>query len=346
MPETTLAIETGVLHCDDNLPCVAAFPDESVDLIYLDPPFFTRRIHEAVCGETAEVRSFDDRWAGVHAYVEWLRVRIVEFWRVLKPTGTLYLHCDPHASHYLKVMLDQAAGPACFRNELIWGRTAAKALMTSRFPSNHDVILMYAKSDAATWNSDAVFTPYDQDALDEKTAAKYSLTDEDGRRYQLTSLINPNANRPNLTYEFLGITRVWRWTRERMEQAYRDGIVVQTAPGRVPRLKRYLDEQRGRPLGDVWTDIAPLNSRSAERVGYPTQKPEVLIARLISMSSNPGDVVLDPFCGSGTTLAVAQRRGRRWIGIDESPVAINITAQRLARIPGDAEWETAPDGDE
>jgi DNA modification methylase len=330
----------GTLHCADNLPQVRTLPNDSVDLAYLDPPFFTDRVHEVVWGESAEVRSFDDRWDGIHAYVEWLRVRAAEVWRTLKPTGTLYLHCDPHASHYLKVMLDEVTGPACFRNELIWGRTTAKALMTSRLPSNHDVILMYAKSDAATWNTEAVFTPYDPNDLDEKTAQKYSLIDENSRRYQLTSLINPNANRPNLTYEFLGVTRVWRWTRERMEQAYRDGVVVQTAPGRVPRLKRYLDEQRGRPLGDVWTDVAPLNSRSTERVGYPTQKPEVLIGRLISLSSSPGNVVLDPFCGSGTTLAVAQRLGRRWIGIDENPVAIAITEQRLARTPGDAEETT------
>lgn len=331
------------LYCGDNLPRAATFPTASIDLTYLDPPFFTDRTHEVIWGDAAEIRSFDDRWeGGIHTYVDWLRIRTIEFWRALKPTGTLYLHCDPHASHYLKVMLDEVAGPACFRNELIWRRTAAKSLTTSRLPSNHDVILMYAKSAGSTWNSDAAFAPYDAGDLDEKTATKYALIDDDGRRYQLTSLINPNANRPNLTYEFLGVTRVWRWTRERMEQAYRDGIVVQTAPGRVPRLKRYLDEQRGRPLGDVWTDIAPLNSRSAERVGYPTQKPEELIARLIKMSSNRGDVVLDPFCGSGTTLAVAQRLSRRWVGIDKNPNAIHIAEHRLlggltaSEIPGRA----------
>ncbi|MCO5985340.1 restriction endonuclease [Actinoallomurus spadix] len=209
-----------------------------------------------------------------------------------------------------------------------------KALSTSRFPSNHDVILVYAKSDKSTWNKESSFIPYNPDDLDEKTKQKYSLVDEGGRRYQLTSLINPNADRPNLTYEFLGVTRVWRWTRDRMEQAYRDGVVVQTAPGRVPRLKRYLDEQRGKPLGDVWTDIPPLNSRAAERLGYPTQKPESLLERIISISSNRGDTVLDPFCGCGTTVTVAQKLGRRWIGIDISPTAVNIMARRLKRIAG------------
>lgn len=333
----TSAIETGVLYCDDNLHRTAAFPSESVDLIYLDPPFFSNRAYEVIWGDEAEVRSFEDRWeGGVHVYVGWLRDRIMELWRVLKPTGTLYLHCDPHASHYLKVMLDEVAGSSSFRNELVWKRTAAKALMTSRLPSNHDTILMYAKGEDSTWNKDAAFIPYDMSDLDQKTADKYSLVDENGRRYQLTSLINPNTDRPNLTYEFLGVTRVWRWTRDRMEQAYRDGIVVQTAPGRVPRLKRYLDEQRGKPLGDVWSDIAPLNSRAAERLGYPTQKPESLLERIILMSSNHGDVVLDPFCGCGTTVTVAERLGRRWIGIDISPTAVNIMDRRLKRVAGAA----------
>lgn len=322
----------GGLYCDDNLPRMETFLDGSVEMAYLDPPFFTNRDHAAADG--GEIRSFEDRWqGGIHAYIDWLRRRVVQCWRILKPTGTLYVHCDPHASHYLKVMLDEVAGRSCFRNEVVWGRTAAKALMTTRLPSNHDVILVYAKSDASTWNADALFTPYDPAALDEKTATKYGLIDETGRRYQLTSLINPNTDRPNLTYEFLGVTRVWRWTRERMEQAYQAGIVVQTAPGRVPRMKRYLDEQRGKPLGDVWTDISPVNSRSAERLGYPTQKPEMLIERIISMSSNRDDVVLDPFCGSGTTLAVAQRLGRRWVGIDKNPAAIGIASRRLEPTP-------------
>ena len=328
-------IETGVLYCDDNLTRMATLPSESVDLIYLDPPFFSNRVYEVIWGDEAEVRSFEDRWeGGIQVYVEWMRHRMIEAWRILKPTGSLYLHCDPHASHYLKVMLDDVAGYQSFRNEVIWKRTAAKALMTTRLPTNHDVILSYAKSEKSTWNSEAAFTPYDLNDLDAKTSDKYSLVDNSGRRYQLTSLINPNTDRPNLTYEFLGVTRVWRWTRERMEEAYSKGLIVQTAPGRVPRLKRYLDEQRGKPLGDVWTDISPLNSRAAERLGYPTQKPESLLARIITTSSNPGDVVLDPFCGCGTTVSVAQQTDRQWIGIDISPTAVNIMDRRVKRIPG------------
>jgi site-specific DNA-methyltransferase (adenine-specific) len=181
-----------------------------------------------------------------------------------------------------------------------------------------------------------VFARYDPEALDAKTVAKYSLFDDDGRRYQLTSLINPNADRPNLTYEFLGVTRVWRWTKERMQEAYEAGRIVQPRPGAVPRFKRYLDEQRGRPLGDVWTDIEPINARAAERLSYPTQKPEALLERIIAASSNQGDVVLDPFCGCGTAIAVAQRLNRHWIGIDITHLAVALMKHRLAGAYGDA----------
>lgn len=177
------------------------------------------------------------------------------------------LHCDPTASHYLKIILDSVLGPANFTNEIIWQRTSSKSLMKRRLPTNHDVLLMYSRP-GATWNESQAFTPYQPDLLSEKTAEKYAQLDSEGRRYQLTSLINPSSDRPNLTYEFLGVTRVWRWTRERMEQAYSEGLVVQTAPGRVPRFKRYLEDQRGVALGDVWADIPPLNSQARERLGY------------------------------------------------------------------------------
>ncbi len=326
-------VDTGILYRDDNVAVLMELPEASIDLVYLDPPFFSNRIYEVIWGEEAEVRSFEDRWAGgIGHYVAWMRLRAELLYRVLKPTGSLYLHCDPHASHYLKQMLDRVFGMPNFRNEIIWQRSLAKGLMTKRLPTNHDVLLSYQKSDGATWNADAVFQSYDETDLDPKTAAKYSQRDPDGRRYQLTSLINPNQDRPNLTYEFLGVTKVWRWTRERMQKAYEEGLVVQTAPGRVPRLKRYLDEQRGMPLGDVWTDIAPINARAAERLGYPTQKPEALLERIIRLSSNEGDLVLDPFCGCGTTVAVAERLERKWIGIDISATAIEIMRRRLLKL--------------
>jgi DNA modification methylase len=263
------------------------------------------------------------------AYLTMMTARLLELHRVLRSSGSMFLHCDPTASHYLKIVCDAIFGSENFRNEIIWQRTQAKSLMTRRLPSNHDVILAYGKSDSATWNEEALFQPYDIYDLDPKTREKYSQRDADGRLYRLTSLINPNPDRPNLTYEFLGVTKVWRWTKERMQEAYDAGQVVQTAPGRVPLLKRYLDEQRGKPLGDVWSDIAPLNARTAERLGYPTQKPLKLLNRIIEAASNEGDLVLDPFAGCGTSIDAAQSLRRRWIGIDITTLAIDLIDARL-----------------
>ena len=258
-----------------------------------------------------------------------MAVRLLELHRVLKPTGSIFLHCDATASHYLKLLLDGMFGPTNYRNEIVWQRTTGKSLMSVKLPNNHDVILFYQKKDGAYWDLDATFQRYDEDNLSAKTAGKYSHFDPDGRKYQLDNLINPNPNRPNLTYEFLGVTRVWRWTRARMEEAYRQGIVVQPNPGSVPRMKRYLDEQRGIAIGDVWTDIPPLNSQAQERLGYPTQKPLALMERIIRLVTKPGDVVLDPFCGCGTTIHAAQKLGRAWIGIDITHLAISLIERRL-----------------
>lgn len=193
------------------------------------------------------------------------------------------------------------------------------------------MILAYGKGADVLWNSDEMFTPYEQDALPEKTRQKYSHVDPDGRLYQLDNLLNPNKDRPNLDYEFLGIRRVWRWTRERMQAAYDAGLVIQPSPGSVLRLKRYLDEQRGLPIDDVWTDIPPLNSHAQERLGYPTQKPLALLERIIKASSNPGDVVLGPFCGCGTTVCAAEKLGRHWIGIDITHLSVALIKARLRR---------------
>jgi DNA methylase len=193
------------------------------------------------------------------AYLVHMTLRIVEIHRVLKPTGSFYLHCDPTASHYLKLVLDAVfcGQGGDYINEIIWNRTAAKGHAFTRFASSHDVILGYRKGTSATWN--ALFAAHSEKYIQ----SHYSSVEEGtGRRYQLDNLINPNPNRPNLTYEFLGITRVWRWTRERMQAAYEAGIVVQPNPGSVPRLKRYLDEQDGIAVSDVWTDISPINSQA------------------------------------------------------------------------------------
>ncbi len=347
---------------------------ESVDLVYLDPPFNSERDYNVLFKEhgtesEAQIRAFEDYWhwdlqaertyreltavdaenngvpgrlvslteslraflgtSDMMAYLVMMAIRLAELRRVLKPTGSIYLHCDPTASHYIKLTLDGIFGPENFLNEIVWQRTASKGLTKRRLASNHDTVFAYRRSDQAIWNESSTFEPYIESQLDPKTASKYAQQDSDGRRYQLTSLINPNPNRPNLTYEFLGVTRVWRWTRERMNAAYQAGEIVQSKPDSIPRFKRYLDEQRGHPLGDVWGDIRPLNSQAAERLGYPTQKPVELLERIISLSSNEADVVLDPFCGCGTALHAAERLKRRWIGIDITHLAIGLIRNRL-----------------
>lgn len=203
-----------------------------------------------------------------------------------------------------------------------------------RLPANHDIILFYAKTTDSIWNQLAV--PYDARNLDEKTAKKYCHQDPDGRRYQLTSLLHPEqGKRPNLEYELMGVRRTWRWSKERIEDAVRSGEVVQTKPGRVPRQKRYLDQQKGRLVTDVWTDISPLNSQAAERLGYPTQKPSTLLERIIELGTDEGATVLDPFCGCGTTIAAAEKLNRRWIGIDVTFQATLLIKSRLFDSFGD-----------
>ncbi len=269
------------------------------------------------------------------AYLVHMTLRIVEIHRVLKPTGSFYLHCDPTASHYLKLVLDAVfcGQGGEYVNEVIWQRQNSKGLAFTRFARNHDVILFYAKSPKWLWN--AQYTEHNEKYV----SGFYKYIDEEtGRRYRLADLTNPNKNRPNLTYEFLGVTRVWRWTKDRMQRAYEDGIVLQSKPGNVPQLKRYLDEQEGNPVDDNWVDIRPVQSSSGidKHLGYPTQKPEALLERIIKASSNEGDVVLDAYCGCGTSVAVAQRLGRKWIGIDITYQSIALILKRLEdRYPDD-----------
>jgi len=320
-------VDTRVIYCGDNLDQLKKLPDGCVDLEYIDPPFNSNRNYEIFWPETGEKRRFDDRHESTKAYIDYMRPRCVQLARVLKPTGSFYYHCDWHASHYVKVMLDQIFGENNFQSEIIWHRTLAKGLSFTGFPNNHDTIFLYGGGGEITFNRP--YDPYDPDNLDEKTAEKYSLRDPDGRLYQLTSLLNPNPDRPNLEYEFLGVKRVWRWTKERMQDAYENGIVVQPSAGAVPRMKRYLDEQEGRPIDTVWTDIPPINSQAQERLGYPTQKPLALLDRIVRASSNENDIVLDAFCGCGTALVAAQKLKRQWIGIDISPTACRVMAKRL-----------------
>ncbi|MCY3780300.1 MAG: DNA methyltransferase [Chloroflexi bacterium] len=347
---------SGTVWTGDNLSVMRGINSACVDLIYLDPPFNSNEDYAAPIGSQAAGAAFKDTWTlsdidvyehgelaernpaayavidaarqthgkSMMSYLIMMAVRLIEMRRILKPTGAIYLHCDDTASHYLKLLMDAVFGARNYRNEIVWKRTSTKGNTKTNLPDNHDIILRYSMSTKCTWN--AQFTPHDPEYVDKF----YRYVEEGtGRRYRHDNLANPNRNRPNLTYEFLGVTRVWRWTKERMLKAYEDGIVIQTKPGNVPVLKRYLDEQKGRPLGNVWTDIPPLSSKSAERLGYPTQKPLALMDRILELSSNEGDMVFDPFCGCATTLVAADRLNRQWAGIDLSPLAVKLVDQRI-----------------
>jgi site-specific DNA-methyltransferase (adenine-specific) len=337
--------------------------DESVDLIYLDPPFNSNASYNVLfkspAGEqsAAQIEAFDDTWHwnikaeeafdevmqsgnseaaemlrsirqflgenDMMAYLAMMAVRLIELHRVLKPSGSLYLHCDPTASHYLKILLDAVFDAQHYVNEIIWQRTNTKAHAFTRFSSSHDVIFYYRKGEEYTWN--AQYISHSEKYLKSHYS---SIEEKTGRRYTLGDCTNPNPNRPNLTYEWKGVTKVWRWTKEKMQAMHDQGRLVYTKSG-SPRYKRYLDEMKGTPLNTVWTDIPPLNSQAQERLGYPTQKPLALMERIIEASSNPGDVVLDPFCGCGTTVHAAQKLERRWLGIDVTHLAIGLIQKRL-----------------
>jgi site-specific DNA-methyltransferase (adenine-specific) len=320
------AIQTQLIYCGDNLQKLRELPESCADLIYIDPPFNSNRNYEVFWGDTQERRAFDDRFGAVEHYIFWMRPRVMEMYRVLKPTGSFYYHCDWHADAYVRVMLDEVFGADHFNTHVIWRRINAKGLAFRSFPNNHDSIFFYTKGPKYTFNRQ--YLPHDPEYI--RQFYKYVEPDT-GRRYRLADLTNPNKDRPNLTYEFMGVTRVWRWTKGRMEKALADGIVVQSKPGAVPALKRYLDEQEGTPVDSIWSDIPPIQPHTGESLGYPTQKPLALLDRIIRASSNQGDVVLDAFCGCGTTLVAAQMLKRKWIGIDISPTACHVMGDRLAK---------------
>ena len=316
-------LDTRVVYCGDNLEQLARLPDACVDLIYIDPPFNSNRNYEVFWGETREKRAFEDRHENTKAYIDYMRPRCVQLARVLKKTGSFYYHCDWHASHYVKVMLDQIFGENNFRSEIVWKRTNAKGLAFKTFANNHDTIFYYGGGDEVTWNRP--FKEYDPEYIEKF----YRFVEEGtGRRYRLSDLTNPNPDRPNLTYEWKGHKRVWRWTKERMEEADKNGLIYYSSTGLACQ-KRYLDEMHGQPLDTVWDDIPPVQAQSDERLGYPTQKPLALLERMIKASSNENDIVLDAFCGCGTALVASQHLKRQWIGIDISPTACRVMAKRL-----------------
>ena len=272
------------------------------------------------------------------AYLVNMAPRLAELHRVLKPTGSLYLHCDPTMSHYLKILLDAIFGAKMFRNEITWKRTSAHNDASRNFGNVHDVILRYARGLAPVFNR--LYTAYAPDYA----ARVYRNTDLDGRRWTSENLRSPSP-RPNLRYPYTALNGItyqphpngWACTAERMRDLDRQGRLAYPAKagGRLGK-KNYLDDMPGLQLTDVWTDIRPIGPQAAERLGYPTQKPQALLERIILASSNPGDVVLDPFCGCGTALDAAQRLGRQWIGIDITFIAIDLIDKRLRHAHGDS----------
>jgi len=364
------------LYYGDNLDILRRYvADESVDLVYLDPPFNSNANYNVLfkehSGEQAasQIRAFEDTWtwsmeaelaleamiveggqvsvamqalrkllgtSNMMAYLAMMAPRLVELRRVLKPTGSIYLHCDPTASHYLKLLLDAVFGPQRFLNEIAWKRWSAHS-DAKRYAAVHDVLFYYGKSSQVTFNKQHM--PYD----DHYVSTRFKLVDSEGRRYAEQSLVSPSP-RPNLTYAFTasnGVTyeppgRGWSISREVMERWDREGRLHFPKAGGRLRRKDFLDEHPGPPLTDMWTDIYGIGGSSGERLGYPTQKPEALLERIIAASSNEGDVVLDPFCGCGTAVDAAQKLGRRWIGIDVTYLAIALIRRRLRDAYGES----------
>jgi len=319
-------LDTRVIYCGDNLDQLKKLPAACVDLIYIDPPFNSNRNYEVFWGETKEKRSFEDRHASTQAYIEFMRPRCVELARVLKKTGSFYYHCDWHASHYVKVMLDQIAGENQFQNEIIWRRKQGRAGPIVRYGIANDSLFFYTKSDIYTFNP--IYVENDPKYLKEK----FCYADSDGRRWCADNLTSPNP-RPNLMYEYKGRkppAKGWAVSLEVMEEMDKAGrLHFPKNPNARIRRKRYLDELKGEELQNIWDDIPPLNSQAQERLGYPTQKPLALLERIIGASSNKNDIVLDAFCGCGTALVAAEKLGRQWIGIDISPTACRVMAKRL-----------------
>ncbi|MEM6742390.1 MAG: DNA methyltransferase [Pseudomonadota bacterium] len=377
------------LYFGDNLGVLREnIPDESVDLIYLDPPFNSNASYNVLfkspdgTGSQAQFEAFDDTWHwtdsaelafsevltsgnsdaaemlramrsflgenDMMAYLAMMAVRLIELHRVLKPTGSLYLHCDPTAGHYLKILVDSIFLTANFRNEIIWKRTSAHS-GANRYGPIHDTILFYSKSSDWLWNK--VFQPYDETYVE----AFFTHKDSDGRRWVRTDLTGPgprkgDSGKPWKHFNPTDRNRHWQPPSyfyekyesltgeklsqfdliDRLDKLDEVGLIHWPKKGDgAPRGKRYLEDAPGVPSQSVWDDLRPIHNMSAERLGYPTQKPVALLERIVSASSNPGDVVLDPFCGCGTTVHAAEKLGRRWIGIDVTHLAIGLIQRRL-----------------
>jgi len=322
----------------DNLEILKGIENETVDLIYLDPPFFSNRNYEVIWGDEGEVRSFQDRWSGgMDHYIAWLKERVEQMHRILKPTGSVFLHCDWHANAYIRVLiLDRIFGENNFRNEIIWQRT--RNPKGSQFEKKNlgiatDTIYWYSKTSSYHFNEIAVREQLQNGEI----AKKYSDFDEKGRFYPGPILRGESMGlRPNLVYEYNGFTpgaSGWRMIKEKLIELDKNGELGWSSNGK-PFRKLRPENDKGNPIYNFWNDINRLYAGSPESIGYPTQKPEKLLKRIIIMVTQEGDVVLDPFMGGGTTVAVADKLNRKWIGIDQSVAAVKVTEMRLGNQQG------------
>lgn len=326
---------------EENLLVMASLAEEfagMVDLIYIDPPFATGLDFSVrtICGEESgevvknqsiiEEKAYRNTWGrGYDSYIQMMYARLSYCKDLLSSDGSIYVHLGPQVNQFIRLITKEIFGASSTSRELVWKRVSARG--HGRFyPATHDLILYFTKSQTPTWNQQ-------YEALDENyVQTKYRFKDENGRIYRKDNCTNQNKNRPNLTYEWNGHIKTWRWTREKMQALHDAGRLIYTKNG-VPEFKRYLNESEGVPLQSVWADINPINSQAIEDTGYDTQKPESLLERIVQTSSDEGDIVADFFCGSGTTLAVAEKLNRRWIGCDLGRFAIHTTRKRLLGIP-------------
>jgi DNA modification methylase len=350
-------VDTRVIYCGDCVDQLKAMPEHCIDLVYIDPPWNSGRNYEMFWGETQEKRSFDDRHESIQAYIAYMRPRCEQLARALKATGSFYYHCDWHASHYVKVMLDQIFGENNFLNDIVWKRSDAHNDATQQFPVVSDSIFLYSGGGKYTFNPQR--TGYPTKTLREwylglelpdgttRRMTKHEIATQEippgARRFNTADLsapagggmsaINKTTGKPNGWYVYKGFQppeKGWRHSPETMAENDRKGLLLFPIDkdGRI-MFKRYLDEQNGPVLGNVWTDIDQIRANDAERLGYPTQKPVDLLKRIIRASSNENDIVLDAFCGCGTALVAAQILKRQWIGMDISPTACRVIAKRL-----------------
>ncbi|MBW2348969.1 MAG: site-specific DNA-methyltransferase [Deltaproteobacteria bacterium] len=309
-----------------------------IDLIYIDPPFdvgadFTMDVPVGEERETIgkdqsalEMVAYRDMWGkGYDSYLNMVYERLILMKELLSERGTIYLHCDWHMGHSLKLIVDDVFGTERFHNQIIWKRSTPRGNAGKRYPELTDYILFYSKAEDYIWNDQ--YVPYRKEYIERY----YNYIDKDsGRRFQPTSLLGHTGTNP--VYEWRGISKPWRYPKHRLEELDKSGLLYWPEKGGIPRLKRYLDEQKGIPLQSLWEDIPPVNSQALEDTYFATQKPEALLERIIKASSNEGDLVADFFCGSGTTGAVAEKLGRRWIMCDLGRFAIHTSRKRLIEI--------------